>query len=195
MRIGFDVDGVLAASGQAMVDAFAEVLRRPLRYEDMHCFDLSEALGATEDEVCRAFDRMDRRGAWKDVPPVPGAVELLRWLVDGGHGVDVITSRPQHLSEVTGAWFRSWDFPELPIHFASDGQKARLLQDRGLDLDVFVEDHVDFARPIADGGTAVLIVDRPWNRRVQLSEGLIRCRDLVEVRRRLVEWIEGGAFL
>lgn len=194
MRIGFDVDGVLAASGQAMIDVFERVLGRSIRYDEIHCFDLARALGASEEEIHRAFGLMDREGAWELVPPVDGAVALARWLVDEGHVVSVVTSRPDHLQDPTRRWFARNGFPELPLHFAADGDKAGLLRRHRLDLQVFVEDHADFARPIARAGTRVLLVDRPWNRREALGPGMTRCADLARVRRHLEDWIGEGLF-
>ena len=105
---------------------------------------------------------------YRDVEPIPGAVESLRKLSQRFYVV-YATVRPRVASFVTARWIRKHGFPVGPVFFCNGlKHKARLQESRG--VIGFIDDDPDFPGMV---DLPVFLVDRPYNRQVQ-SANVVR---------------------
>ncbi len=104
----------------------------------------------------------------------------------------VITSRPTRLRDLTLEWLER-NYPTMfsQVHFAGmwdvitehshKATKAELASKLGIDY--LIDDQPKHVFAVAEAGiSAVLFGDYPWNRDLDLPDGVIRCADWSAVR-------------
>ena len=191
MRIGFDIDGVLAN----FTDAYAELLTKETGIE----FPLfskewptvwywDRAAGITKDVEKKVWGKITTSDFWGQLHAMDGALDVLSTLSDrklAGDLVYFITSRPgRDAKSLTEYWLRMHGF-DNPTVLIVDSDEAKGLLAKGLKLDVFVDDkpenceHVVKATKIlheeegiplsyAEYPTRVFLVDAAYNRSFEM---------------------------
>lgn len=153
MRIGCDVDGVLAN--------FAGF-----------CADMGLATKwGTPEGVWRYLYGSSE--FWYDIPPYRKGPLPFSPII-------YITSRPTIMWNTTVHWLRDHGFlgNARVEAIGFDTSKYHYVKDNGLDL--FIDDNADNFVEINDSGTTCLLLDRPWNQDVHA--GKLRIYNLDEVK-------------
>lgn len=177
MRIYVDLDDVIAETTPRIVELLNHRFDRRLRFTDLHCFDLGQAFSLSEAERALALDAVHEPDFLRSLAPRPGALPLLeRWRA-AGFEIEIITGRPPRTFDVSAEWLRAHAVPHQS--FACVDKYGRYPDEVGtLELDgllarefaVAIEDSPDMALQLAEGRGAararVLLMDRPWNRRM-----------------------------
>jgi len=156
MRIGLDLDGVTVNS----IPTWVRVLNR-----EAGTNFAPDALPPTHStpELAACSDRHELE--MLILPqPMPGAVEALRWLRQGGHSLVVITARSPRLRGLTEAYLAYHDLAVDQLHFLEGGDKAATARTAGIDL--LVEDAPHNALAVACAGIPVLLFGAPYNAHV-----------------------------
>lgn len=168
LKIGVDIDGVLADIVDCILPLLSRELGRAVDVEEITVYGFGDALGIPEDRVQALLDELLVVGLYEQAPPVAGAREAMELL--GGHDVWLVTSRPEAVREATLWWLRHHGVAYGQLVFAPAHRKA--LADDGFDL--FVEDNLDTALALSREGIHVLLFDRPWNRNADLPANVRR---------------------
>jgi len=172
MKLGFDVDGVISD----FVGSFAKVLGShyglSLVEPDFYCYDLDLILGITKEQR----DKFITTGLFRNLKLIPGAKTALRKFKVEGHDIFILTSRGDHLTEVTIDWLRDKGIPYSRLLTLNGGEKH--LAD--VDLDLVVEDNLAEAIGLARR-FKVLLFDRPWNRSLNVERLFKRVHNWGEV--------------
>lgn len=146
MRIGIDIDGVIASFYDAYERAIIAVTGRnlfPIRGKETKSihppvWDWPEHYGYTKDEVRAAWKFIKNDPLfWRRLPVMPDARLVPVFLNNPDNDVYFITSRPGLRAKAqTEGWFKD-TFGAIPTVMLSDrkGDVAR-----GLDLEIFVDD-------------------------------------------------------
>lgn len=183
MRIGVDIDGVLAN----FTDAYAKILTKQTGVKFPKLSAEWPTVWYWEREA--GITKLQERAAWKEIEdthfwgvliPLPGAIEALQHLnvmAQTGHEVYFITSRPgaraKHLTEM---WLRGHgvEYPTVIIAHEKGPLAA------ALKLDVFIDDKMENVRDVANARdkTRVYIIDSPYNTEVVVGD---RVKDVMEV--------------
>ncbi|MFQ5839205.1 MAG: HAD family hydrolase [Candidatus Methylomirabilales bacterium] len=191
MRIGLDLDDVLADSLPRFVEAFRESFGRAVapegfRWEPFRDFpDIDPA-------AQQAFlARLDSAEFFGTVPPMPGAPEAVRALRQAGHALVIVTGRPVVYGKTTREWLeRHGIAPYIDGVVHRDGMRSaahKVAAVRRYRLDGLVEDEYAIAWYAVEQDVPVLLFDRPWNRK-SLRPGLVRVHSWPEV----LSWIQDG---
>ena len=176
MRIGIDVDDVLAECAAPYVRAFAkefglELADGPLGW---HTLDRYEHIPRERRDDFRQTLYGGRFFA--DLDCYPDARDAIARLSASGHEVHFITARSERRRAITEEWLRRQRLLELgtsvqlrPLgEYVPRSYDAVLSADykvdvaRRLALDAFCEDDPIIAARLAAGGIRVLLFDRPW---------------------------------
>lgn len=188
MKIGIDIDGVLADFNASFIDRVIEVTgvdRFPARPFDIPTWDYPSVYGYTDGEITRVWQILTKdQTFWARLNPLPGARAFLAKASEasGAHDLYFITSRPGiRAKQQTESWLWMNGGPLLPTVLISSmkGWCARALE-----LDAYLDDRdknvVDTRR--ANPGGYTFLLDQPWNRTpVASSEpGIIRITRSVE---------------
>lgn len=160
LRIGIDLDGVVADFNRGWTSAWNEQRGTSIRVEDVDDWDVLPRLtGLTSmREFWRwASDLGDGRSLFRDLPTFDGAVEAVRELARAGHHPVVLTAKPHWAIHDTFAWLADVRFPTTEVHILDDKWTVA--------CDVYVDDapHVleDYVRHRP--GATILRYVRPWN--------------------------------
>jgi len=160
MRIGIDIDDVLAQFNKQWLHYYNKTYGTNYQYEDMIDYDFSKVYtDATGEEIFnRVFD-FYKSPEFDEVIPVEGSQDGVKAIQD--HELFVITSRNEDLQAETLDWLskyfhNSFDEVIFTNNFTQNvNHKARPKSEVGkeLGLHYMVEDAIK-----------VLLLDRPWNR-------------------------------
>lgn len=172
MKIGIDVDGVLANFNESYIELIKKetgiALPKPdATYPDQWHYE--RAGGVTREQENRIWEEIKSTQFWGTLQPMAGALDALRRLNAlrfTGVQSYFITSRPGRMAKFyTEMWlkFHGMDMPTVVI--ADDkGSVAK-----GIVLDVFVDDKPENIQDVAatTARTRVYLIDQPYNREYQ----------------------------
>lgn len=160
LRIGIDLDGVVADFNRGWTTAWNEQHGTDIQVEDVDDWDVLPRLTglAHMGQFWRwARDLGGGRSLFRDLPVFDGALEAVQRLVEVGHAAVVITSKPHYAVHDTYAWLADVRFPSREVHIVDEKWRV--------DCDVYVDDapHVlgDYVRHRPDRVICRFV--RPWN--------------------------------
>lgn len=171
MRIGVDVDGVLADFNTAFIRRVKDVTGRDLFPEGYEptTWNYPESLGYTREEVSKVWDHVTADPTfWLNLSPYWDAMTVLERLRTefGNDDVYFITSRPGVRAKAqTEVWLatHSGDFTWNPTVLISSEKGACA---KALKLDYYVDDRFENVHDVlrqTGARTAAYLLDRPWN--------------------------------
>lgn len=187
MKIGIDVDGVLADFNTACIRRYVQVTGHdlfprevvadpsnniPTWYYPTHFGYLDE-----ENKAVWATIAADS-AFWLSLQSLPGAEKLLADADHLVHDFYFPTARVGGNAKYqTEHWlvqhgYRSW--PSVMI----SADKAGIA--KALKLDVYIDDNLDNANAVCETGTRTFLIDRGWNRSGAIDERIVRVTSLRE---------------
>lgn len=175
MRLGIDLDGVVANFTKGWMSFYNEQFGTALAVEDSKRWhDLVELTHFDHiGEFWEWSSDLDGRSVFWHLEPFPGAVEALRSLADAGHHVIVVTTKPDFAIGDTYEWVERHRIPAAEIH---------ILEDKWLvECDVYLDDGPHILPGLVEHrpDSTVCRYVRPWNDPVP---GAIDVNDFVEFR-------------
>src|SRR5574341_373489 len=180
LRIGVDVDDVLAESLPGYLEAFQRRFGHEVKIEEAawEIFRRYPEISATQ--MWGFFSELEASDFLGTRPVYPEAVEAVRTLAANGHRLYVVTGRLTQHREHTRRLLQRAGLLELFEELVHrDGEatadyKPRMV--RELKLDLLIEDELHVALAAAEVPIPVLLFDRPWNR-AELPPGITRVAD------------------
>jgi uncharacterized HAD superfamily protein len=199
-RIYVDIDDVLSATVERLVDLLHELHDRRVEVEQVRDFDLAGPFGLDDEGIRRFMDVAHRDEVIESIAPHAGASGVLdRWR-RAGHAITLVTGRPPITTVASRRWLATHGIPHDALHHLDkwgrpNWNEAGLPAIRFEDLPDFgfafaVEDSLSTAiRLVEELDLPVALMDRPWNRETgrlapRVRDLLVRCRDWAEVERR-----------
>ncbi len=183
MRIGFDIDGVLADFNTSYIALVKTLTERNL-FPDGYfptTWNYPESLGYTNGEVAGTWDYIKKDPEfWYSLQPLPGALVLCenwRRILDAGHDVVFATARPGLTSlEQSVAWLRNIGCTYTDVTITS--AKGQFCLDRFVDcyIDDRKENVIDVCK--TSPTTRTYLLDAPYNTG---SEGGAECAPYTRV--------------
>jgi uncharacterized HAD superfamily protein len=162
MKLGFDIDGVIANFSQPLLQTIKKNYGLTLTEKDITSFSLTHVLGITRAEETQLITDV----LYKDLPIYPGAKETLERLSREGHEIYLLTGRYGHLREITQTWLKEKAVPFNELHLLEMGKKSQV-NIQG--LDVIVEDSLDEALEWSSRVNTVLLFDHPYNQTLNVK--------------------------
>ena len=119
MRIGFDLDEILADCLTAIIEFHNTVYQTSLRREQFKSYQFWDTWGGTPEEAVTKVYEFYRTEYARRMNPIPGAQEGVR-ILKPKNELFVITSRANDFADVTIQWTEE-NFPEVSrqMHFAN----------------------------------------------------------------------------
>lgn len=163
MRIGLDIDGVLAQFDSGFAQLLSAQTGRTFPLEEPTfpaVWSWPEYYGCTEEEVQRAWTYVERNpGWWMALQPYAENLEAARQLPGE---ITFLTARKfPGARTTTVSWLlvHGWEHPTVLTHCADKALIAR-----GLGLDVLIDDHPGTVLDICEiEGCVPWLVLRPYN--------------------------------
>lgn len=196
-RIYVDIDDVLSATIERLVDLLHELHDRRVEIEHVHDFDLARPFGLDAEGLRRFMHVAHRDDVIESIAPHSGASSVLdRWSAEG-HQITLVTGRPPITTHASRRWLETHGMKHEALHhldkwgrpdWNDQGLPALRFEDLpAFDFELAVEDSLDTAvRLVEDLGIPVALMDRPWNRAVghlprRILGRLVRCREWADV--------------
>ncbi len=173
MRIGFDIDGVLADFNKAFIDLIVHTTGAnlfPARPFDIPMWDYPQHYGYNGAQLKEVWGIITASESfWATLPPYADAKETLNRLTEAnqveGHDVYFVTSRPGVRAKAqTEQWLWNNGYTGVPTVLISSRKGVSA---DAIELDTYIDDRdVNIVDVITTRGvkTRTYLVDRPWNR-------------------------------
>ena len=154
MRIGIDIDGVVADFVKTFIPLVRERYGLALTEEDIYVHDLFLVLGISESEAMELI----RATICSDPGLIDGAKQAIDRL-NQEHDVILLTARPEDLFDVTRQWLSKRGIKYRELLHLREGQKSTPQQA----FDLVVDDHLREVIRFAGKARKIIVFDHPWN--------------------------------
>jgi 5'(3')-deoxyribonucleotidase len=192
MKIGVDVDGVLADFNESFIRCVIKVLgedKFPPRPFDIPTWNYPQHYGYTNEQTSKVWEHIKASSTfWYHLNPYPWTEDVLRRLLplqNAGHDIYFITARPGLFAKgQTEDWLLDYGFDHATVLItAKKGFAARTL-----DLDTYIDDKPANCEEVArvintqryvEGNEypkpdSIYMLNQPWNAS-STFEGYVRC--------------------
>jgi len=185
-RIGIDIDEVLVDLISPFCIFHNNNHGSSLVKEDFKTYNLWKHLGGTREESEKKIRDFFESDNFEELKPVLGSQEAIK-LLSKKHDLIVVTSRPKHVKDKTLNWLEE-HFPEffLDFHFTdhfSPGEihtpKSKICLEQN--IEILIEDNLEYALDCASNGIYILLFDSPWNRCEILPKEIKRIKSWQEI--------------
>ncbi|MEM5804655.1 MAG: hypothetical protein QXU82_02300 [Candidatus Aenigmatarchaeota archaeon] len=174
MLTAFDIDGVLANCADAINAFHNGAFATNLKYDDITHYDLWRIWKCSRIEGARRMEMFFDSHYFDEMQPYPEMKKVVRDYANRGKAI-TMTSRPARVEAKTNKWLET-HYPKdfyANYHtgdkYDSNGEcdyRSKELACEELGVDLLFEDCIETAVKVAEVGTDVMLVDRPWNRYV-----------------------------
>tara|TARA_Y100000310_G_scaffold332096_1_gene407009 strand:+ start:4407 stop:4988 length:582 start_codon:yes stop_codon:yes gene_type:complete len=179
MKIGLDLDEVLAGFMNRFLYFYNEKTESSLKEEDIHSFDIPSVLGISGQKGNALFEEFYESKHFEDISTVKGSFFSVMSLRKNNE-LYVITARPFNIREKTENWLEKKFgsiFEELHLTNGYSIKTSTLKKSdvaKKLGLDYMVEDNIEFASDCASKGVPTLLMNKPWNQNGKMENGIYR---------------------
>jgi len=175
LRVGVDLDGVLAEPMTVWCDMYNKRHGQSLSLEDIRVWEVWKVVKISRDEFFRTLD--DAWLEWERIPATEeGVAEQVNLLREFGT-IDVVTGRSVRTVGCAKAWLKA-----RSISYDRFVRTESTLAKIHLDYDVLVDDSPRLMELIASRSTALgIMYTRPWNSDVQLPPVIRRATRWAEI--------------
>lgn len=176
MRIGVDIDGVLANILPMWLAKFNTTYQKEASDQAGMNFDAAAAYGLTYEQLEKFYVENENLFI-EQAEPMPGAVDYLVKLM-AEHEVYLVSARNTYQYDRTLTWLTKHRFPFTELILLGSTDKRQTCIEFG--LEIFIEDSLDNARKLTSHGIPVLLFDAPYNQ-AELPIGMERCNSWAEI--------------
>lgn len=187
MKIGVDIDNVLAKLQEGFCEYYKRKYGKELRMEDCEGYWLSKILLIPPEQEYPLWKEYHDSDLFGDMEIMDGAKEVIDSLKNK-HEFIFITARNLGWKQKTLEFMKKF-FPEdnFQIIFSGDvygegKRKGEICKELGISL--IIEDHHEKSLEYANGGMDVILFERPWNKKV-VHEKITRASNWKEIGERL----------
>lgn len=172
MIIGVDCDEPLAQLIDALVTWHNKTYTTTFTKPDHTDYLLSKIWGGTPEEAYQKVFDFYHSPDFELIEPTPGSVKATQQLAQK-HTLYVITSRPIITKQKTLQWIQKhYGQTFADIYFSGEFNSLMGKEMQGLskgqicnelEVDIYIEDNIEYAQEVVDAGVPVLLFDAPWN--------------------------------
>lgn len=188
LRIGIDIDNVIADTYTVYLDKFNREFTTDIAYEELIDFYYLEKRSGIRIERVKLFLEtiLQDEKLQLSYKPFTKAVKVIKNWLNNGFFIHYITARPSFMRKITHQWLKKNGFigKNTAVHlfdsegdYKTDVEFKKALSEK-LVLDLFIEDAIEFVEKLE---IPVLLIDRPWNRAYNLSKKVTRVKDWEEI--------------
>jgi len=186
MKIGFDLDEVLADFLPALIEYHNATYGTSLMREQFYVYKPWEIWGGTKEDTIQEVYDFHKTSYFKNIEPIIYAQEAVN-ILKRDNELIIITSRQDDIAEETREWVAQ-HFPDSfsDIFFTNNySQNGRSRSKKQVcdssDVDILIEDSLDYALECLSPKRKVFLLDCPWNKSFELAQGISRVYSWKEI--------------
>lgn len=189
MRIGIDIDEVLAEYIPKFIAWFKKIYGISLNLNDFKGYQLRDIINCSEEEESAVLNTFSQEEV-KYLEPIDGSKEIVSELARN-HKLYVVTARKPCDADIAIDWVnRNYPGCFLGINLCRDGDGRRIPKSvvcNSLGLDILIEDSLSHMQDCCEHGINVLLFGNyPWNQyEGALPERVYRVNNWLEVLKRV----------
>jgi uncharacterized HAD superfamily protein len=185
-----DMDDVLCQTAQHFLTILERDFGKRFTFEQLTDFDVGQACEITAEERADLYRIVHQGEELLNIPPIPGAIDVLQQWSTAGYEIAIVTGRPPDTYEPSVQWLKKHRVAHDSIlivdkygRFVPDGSRCISLE--ALMNHSFcwaVEDSPVMAMYLASQmKIPVALLDRPWNRKDTNHELVRRHHSWIEI--------------
>lgn len=186
MKIGIDLDEVLADFLSALIKFHNEKNGTDFKREQFHSYKVHEIWGGTHNNTMEEIYEFYGTKYFEDIMPIPGSIENIE-VLSRNNDLVVITSRQNDISQKTLNWIDKYFKNRFSgIFFTNDNSwhgdtvsKSQICKNSAVEF--MVEDYLVYAADCAKSVRKVFLLDSPWNKTEDLPENISRVYSWSEI--------------
>ncbi len=159
VRIGVDIDGVLADSLSLWINELNSYFKKDKRVEQIRLLDICETYEVTPLELSVFLARKGRYLMTRPMP-ITGASQYLG-MIKKQHDIYIVTARDERYKQETVDWLNKHNLPYDELILLGSHEKKEACLSRN--LSVLVEDTLEIGVKVSSAGVPVLLLDAPYN--------------------------------
>lgn len=175
MRLGFDIDGVLANFFGAFIKECGgdpENWKKWMEWPFASC-----PVDMPPEERLKVWERVQQdMDFWRNIEPAYGSSLSRVAQVSQKDECYFITYRPDSTFAVTAEWLHRQGIRPAGLLYVQDKRKAC----SGLKIDGYIDDYYKIAEEFEGYKTPVYLIDRPWNRHIEGYERVTSVGDFID---------------
>ncbi|SOC05365.1 hypothetical protein SAMN05880501_10450 [Ureibacillus xyleni] len=172
MRFGFDIDDTLINLREHAFHIYNKKLNQNVSleiFQQLKTVEIHEAFGLDKEQGNQMWNSLLEEIYFTDCPAFEGATDFVNRLVQDGHEIFYITSRPANYCPKTRNWVVQKGFPVEDAHFycgMQDHEKINIIKE--LKLDFYFDDKPAVLETLSDVPTKVFVKDQSYNQHVNI---------------------------
>lgn len=186
MKIAIDLDDVISNSLTSFLEYFnkSQNYFDELKYQDFTSYNLHKIIPISQEEELKLFLEYDNSDYYLEIKPIEGAIEAINQLKQN-HQLIIMTARPQNQEKQIRAWLKKNKINISEIFFirkeygAPSKTKGEYCKE--LNVDILIEDNIDYAKTCIENNIQVFLFDSPWNQEENLNELITRVKSWREI--------------
>jgi len=187
-----DFDDVLSDTTSAFLKILKLEFGKSVNFEDIFSFDLKVSFKLTESEYEHFFRRVHQAEVIMAFAPIEGAIGTLEEWVELGYQISIVTGRLTTAYEASLDWLAKHNAPYHSFTMVDKYSRENIDTKIAISMEKFsemkfslaVEDSATMALHLSQKmGIPVALMDRPWNRRVNLNHKINRYKSWSDIRK------------
>jgi len=171
MKIGIDIDNVIANTYQDLYPFFDEFIGRKVTPHET-----VQIMRKQKVKMWFYFLKAWRQKVMTKVSLIQGAVKTIQdW--HKKHQIYLVTSRFNLFNRQTKNWLKRHEIPYHELHHAKETTKHAKVPN----CQIFIEDNLEECEILADHCEKVLLFNQPWNQHPIKKKNIIRVKDWSEI--------------
>ncbi len=201
MRIGIDIDDVIAKTGQIFYRKINEKYGLNIEFTKVPTYNYVDIevgkKGHSMEEFYQYVTDLQLKSPYhEELILRRGFKEALSRLYKKGHIIYLISNRHILILPYTAVWLKKLGilkFVSGVLHNTYTQKPYgmfKIRESKRLKVNVFLEDALDYALPLAKSKIPVILFDRPWNQAPSLPANIYRVNDWQEAEA-IINKLEG----
>lgn len=186
MKIGFDIDGVLAQTNEEFFNKLNNHFNTTFKVEELTEWNMipyvnSQLPDMTNNQLWKIYDNwIDENGL--GISLYPHARRTVERLANDNHLIYLLTARQEQNQSETWAWYKH-NFANVTLGLFFDHNKGK--EGNRLGLDVMVEDSPGNVVDLFNHGITPIVIDKPYNQHTAVGVRVDNIKDVYGVIQQL----------
>lgn len=183
MRIGIDIDGVIADTFPFLIDELNNYFQANLNLEDINDYNIFKVYGLSDIEALKFIHEKEQDLIER--PPLKDNAAKYLNILSQEHTIYIVSARHEKYRSQTENWFQKHNIPFHVLTLLGSHDKREVCNQ--MSIEIFIEDNLKNIHQINSCGIPALLFDAPYNQG-KLPFLTRRCYSWEEIFQVLKQW-------